>query len=85
MTRLCLCKNTNNETYHLFECHKTLEGCSFSSNKNSNCNHLERDKNTTCSVRCEDEETMRIKIAKLANQGQQICGICVATLYKNQI
>ena len=85
MAKLCLCRNKDSETYHLYECKVNLEGkCNFTPNKNSNCNHAKRD-DTECLSTCQNENDMRIEIAKLANQGQQICGICVATLYKNQI
>lgn len=84
MKQLCLCKNDDSETYHLFECIKNTNSCNFTSNKDSKCNHVERD-DTSCISTCQDEKNMRLEIAKLANQNKQICGICVSTLYKNQI
>ncbi len=84
MKQLCLCKNDNSETYHLYDCIKRIDSCNFTTNKQSKCNHIERN-NPSCISTCQDEKNMRLKIAELANQGKQICGICVSTLYKNQI
>ena len=85
MIKLCLCKNDMNDTYHLYKCKTKIDGgCAFTSNKHSNCNQVMRSE-ANCISKCKNENDMRVEIAKLANQGKQICGICVATLYKNLV
>ena len=82
MTKLCLCCNEDSSTYHIYECKTIINDCNFTDNKYAKCNHIERLK-PDCLLTCEDEDDMRIKIAELVNDGEQICGVCVATLYKN--
>ena len=80
----CLCKNKENDTYHLFECKKEGDDNCYLKNKTSFCK-----KETLitseyeCKFTCKDIEQARVKIAELANKGKQICGVCVSTLYKN--
>ncbi|RLA77627.1 MAG: hypothetical protein DRG78_16985 [Epsilonproteobacteria bacterium] len=82
MAELCLCCNEDATTYHIYECNKTINDCNLTNAKNAKCNHMERLK-PTCLVSCKNENDMRIKVAELANNGKEICGICVSTLYKN--
>ena len=77
----CLCKN-NSDTYHLFECKKMVDKCDFKS-KTSICKKEELNDEYECIFKCENIEEVRQKLAVLAKENQ-ICGICVSTLYKNQ-
>ena len=81
----CLCKDKNEEygTYHLFECQRegiVLDICK--KDENSFCEKL-LSKKISCKFECLTLEGARIKIAELANTGENICGICVSMLYKN--
>jgi len=82
MTKLCLCCNEDATTYHIYECKQTINGCNFTYDKYAKCNHIERLK-PNCILTCKDENEMRLKIAELVNNGEQICGVCVSTLYAN--
>ena len=84
--KYCLCKNKVDETLHLFECKETINGCVLKSRlsicKKEKLENLSS--NYECIVRCENIEETRLKLAELANDGYQICGICVSRLYKNE-
>lgn len=85
MTKLCLCPNEDVTTYHIYEC-KTIDySCNFTSDKKANCGYDYQTKklNAHCIVKCKDEDTMRLKIAELVNDGKKICGTYVSTLYRN--
>jgi len=81
----CLCKNNDDNTYHLFECKKESDGCYLKSKK-SFCKKetLSNSYKYECKFTCKDIKEARTKIAELANKGEQICGVCVSTLYKNE-
>jgi len=83
--KYCLCKNKIDGTYHLFKCNYINNVCSLKSKK-SICQkeELEYSKNKyECIYTCGDIKEVRLKLAELANDGYQICGICVSRLYKN--
>jgi len=85
----CLCKEKEEEneinTYHIFEeCEKSLYNKCYTPETESVCGMLE-DNNLDCLLKltCRDRQLMRTKIAELANEGNNICGVCVSHLYKN--
>ena len=82
----CLCKNKEDKTYHLFECEKKSDDSCSLKNKTSFCNKKTLSKYSSeyeCKFACKNIKDTRIKIAELANKGEQICGLCVSHLYKN--
>jgi hypothetical protein len=85
MSELCLCRDTDTITYHIYKCKQNISSCRFTSNIKSECGHIDKPINPYCLKVCKDINTMRLEIAKYANNDKQICGQCVSTIYKNKI
>ncbi len=82
MRTLSLCRGKDGITYHLFEGKlEDNEECR-GTGPWAICRKEDRE-NNTCLKECRPENEMRSRVADLANQGEQICGICVSSMYKN--
>ncbi len=82
MRKLSLCRGKDGVTHHLFEGQLDASGECQKTDSHSICNKEDRD-NNVCLKECLSEPDMRIRAAELANANEQICGICVSSMYKN--
>ena len=69
-------RQSSNE-YHLFVCTNRDDKCY--PNSNSICNKMHKSESIRNEFICENEDTARIKCAKI---GREVCGICVSHLYE---
>ncbi len=83
MRMFSLCKGQDGATYHLFEGVVDQDGVCRKTSTHSICRKEDRE-NNICLDQCLVIKEMRLRVARLANAGEQICGICVSTMYRNQ-
>ncbi len=83
MRTLSLCRGADRQTFHLFEVETDETGGCRHIHDRSICRKEDKDHNE-CLKTCKPEDRMRLALAELANQGEQICGICVSSLYRNR-
>jgi hypothetical protein len=82
--KFCLCKNKDDDTYHIFLCEEVYGTCRIKTPKCSRCREYELYNNDyECKFECKGINEARELIADIANNEVDICGNCVATLYKN--
>ena len=77
-----ICEYKNTGTYHIFPAEKEgLEERCVPISTESCCGRSFNSRELRCSSKCLTEDKVRLVCAKMANEGKNICGVCVATFY----
>lgn len=80
-----LVKYDETKEYHLYESYRKSDGQCYLKEKTPLCGDEDvTPDGDTGLFTCLDEKTTRTKCAELANEGKDICGRCVGSLYATQ-